>query len=522
MTRLFESVERSMKDLGGMIVARTFDPPRVQRSTFQFKEIPVSFTLKQLRGLKTGKAVGLDNIPPRLLKDSACIVATPLTTIINASLRQGIVPDDWKSARVTPLFKKGKVEDLDSYRPISVLPIVSKLLERAVHTQLGEYLKEHNILSPYQCGFRKAHSTEFAALSLADTIRRNIEQGQLTGALFIDFRKAFDSIDHSVLLNKLSALGIVDHELVWFEDYLHNRNQIVGHQGVYSEAEYLTSGVPQGSILGPLLFVLYVNDLPSVVRNCKILMYADDTVLFYPDSDVAVIQQKLNDDLELIGTWLLDNGLFVNTSKTESMLFGTHARLSRVDEFAIFMNGRLIKRVYEFKYLGVVFDECITWKSHSKYILSRAGKRLGMLGRIRNDLTPHCANIVYVSFIRPILEYCDTVWDRCGAGNALSLEKLQRRAARIVSRIPESDKAMNMLKWPSLQSRRDDNIFKLVNKCIQGRCPQLFKNYFTFNSSVHSRVTRQSHKLHLPRVRTEQAKKSFYYNGCVVYNNKRK
>jgi hypothetical protein len=208
-----------MTDLGGMIVARTFDPPRVQRSTFQFKEISVSFTLKQLRGLKTGKAVGLDNIPLRLLKDSACIVATPLTTIINASLRQGIVPDDWKSARVTPLLKKGKVEDLDSYRPISVLPIVSKLLERAVHTQLGEYSKEHNILSPYQCGFRKAHSTEFAALSPADTIRRNIEQGQLTGALFTDFRKTFDSIDHSVLLNKLSALGIVDHELVWFEDY---------------------------------------------------------------------------------------------------------------------------------------------------------------------------------------------------------------------------------------------------------------------------------------------------------------
>ncbi len=243
-------------------------------------------------------------------------------------------------------------------------------------------------------------------------------------------------------------------------------------------------------------------------------MYADDTVLFYPDS---VIQQKLIDDLELIGTWLLDNGLFVNTSKTESMLFGTHARLSRVDEFAIFMDGCLIKRMYEFKYLGVVFDECITWKSHSKYILSRAGKRLGMLGRIRNDLKPHCANIVYVSFIRLILEYCDTVWDRCG--NASSLEKLQRRAARIVSRIPESDKAMNMLKWPSLQSRRDDNIFKSVNKCIQGRCPQLFKNYFTFNSSVHSIVTRQSYKQHLPRVRTEQAEKSFYYNG---YNNKRK
>jgi hypothetical protein len=133
-----------------------------------------------------------------------------------------------------------------------------------------------------------------------------------------------------------------------------------------------------------------------------------------------------------------------------------------------------------------------------------------MLGHIRNDLTPHCVNIVYVSFIRPILEYCDTVWDRCGVGDASSLEKLQRRTARIVSRIPESDKAMNMFKRPSLQSRRDDNIFKLVNKCI--RCPQLFKNL----------KKKKINKLHLPRVRTEQAKKSFYYNGWVVYNNNRK
>ena len=138
-------------------------------------------TLKQLRELKTGKVAGLDTIPPRLLKDTADIVATPLTVVINASLRQGRVPDDWKSARVIPLFKKGKTEDLDNYGPISILSTVSKLLERAVHKQVGDYLKEHNILSPYQCGFRKHYSTEFAAVSLADTIRRNIEQGQLTG-----------------------------------------------------------------------------------------------------------------------------------------------------------------------------------------------------------------------------------------------------------------------------------------------------------------------------------------------------
>ena len=377
------------------------------------------------------------------------------------------------------------------------------MLERAVHRQVGDYLREHNILSPYQSGFRKHHSTEFAALFLTDTIRRNIELGQLTEAVFIDFRKAFDSIDHHLLLNKLSALEIENQEYAWFESYLHQRTQSVGYQGVFSEPEFITTGVPQGSIL------MYVNNLPNVVCNCSILMYADDTVLFFANPA----------DLSLMGTWVRDNCLFLNTSKTVSMVFGTHARLARACEFNITINGCPIKRVTEFRYLGILFDECITWKSHVESILSKAGKRVGMLGRIRNDLTPYCANIVYVSFVRPILEYCDTVWNCCESRNAKNMEKLQRRAARIVTRIPDSDRAMEMMKWPSLQSRRDKNVFKLVNKCIEEWCPQFFLNYFSFNSEVHSRVTRQSNNLHLPRVRTEQARKSFYYNGCVVYNN---
>ncbi len=179
-----------------------------QRPPFEFKEVSEASIHYQLRCLKFNKAVGLEDIPPRLLKDGAQIVAQPLTNITNASLKQAKVPTEWKSARVIPLFKKGKKDDIDNYRPISILPMVSKVLERVVHIQLVKYIRDHKILSPYQCGFGKGHSTEFVALSFADTIRRNIDLGQLTGAVFVDLRKAFDTVDHLTLLNKLSAVGI--------------------------------------------------------------------------------------------------------------------------------------------------------------------------------------------------------------------------------------------------------------------------------------------------------------------------
>ena len=187
---------------------------------------------------------------------------------------------------------------MDNYRPISIIPTVSKLLERAVHHQLYQYLLEHNILSPFQCGFRKCHSTEFAALSLADTIRRNMDQGMLTGAVFRDFRKAFDTVNHDLLLQKLSYMGVLDKELAWFKDYLHDRTQVLDFQGVSSDPEPISIGVPQGSILGPLLFILHVNDLPNVVNRCSMLMYADDTVLFYAASRVDALQERLNEELK--------------------------------------------------------------------------------------------------------------------------------------------------------------------------------------------------------------------------------
>ena len=209
----------------------------------------------------------------------------------------------------------------------------------------------------------------------------------------------------------------------------------------------------------------------------------------------------------------------MNKSKTECVLFGTASRLSTVTNFSIYVSGSLIERVSEFKYLGVVLDESLSWTAHVKYVLGKAGKRVGMLSRIRTNVTTNTANLIYKTFILPVIDYCDTVWNCCGKVNSDNIEKLHRRAARLILRHHSSDDALKFLAYETMEDRRKKHVYNLVHKCISGKVPQFFKNYFIFNQDVTRRQTRQSSLLHLPRVRTETAKKSFYYSGARIFNN---
>ena len=249
-------------------------------SAFHFTEVSVAEVSRYIRKIKRNKAAGPDNLPPGFLKDIAESIAKPFTYIVNMSLRTGDIPVDFKIAKVTPVYKSGSSKETDNYRPISVLPIMSKILEKVVHCQLVQYLEENKFLHDSQFGFRAGRSTEHAATLLTDHIRKEMDKGNYTGVLYVDLSKAFDTISHSTITTKLKSFGILGTPNEWFINYLFNRKLLVCYNGTLSSPQPLYCGVPQGSIIGPLLFLLHFNDATNVIRRCRILKYADDTVLF--------------------------------------------------------------------------------------------------------------------------------------------------------------------------------------------------------------------------------------------------
>ena len=342
-------------------------PPKniLPRSLKSFKFNPVSeiYILKLLKKLRRNKAAGLDNLPPNMLKDCAVYIYKPLTYIINLSLKTCAVPEMWKKAKVSPIFKAGNASDPENFRPISILPVLSKILERTVHAQLMSYLESNKLLSEFQFGFRPNRSTEIASALFIDDIRREVDSGKLVGSVFLDLSRAFDTISHSQLLTKLPSYGIRDAELEWFTDYLFLRTQRVVLNGKQSNDQPVFNGVPQGSILGPLLFIVFFDDIVTCIEHAKIIMYADDVVIYFADKHVIKIEEYLNEEFERIYEYLQANELIINLKKdkTESLLFGTTKRLNNVGKsFEVRINTDIINNVCEYKYLGNLVDQSLT------------------------------------------------------------------------------------------------------------------------------------------------------------------
>ena len=276
--------------------------------------------LKLLKQLNPAKSAGIDNLTGKFLKEGAPVLASPITDQVNLSISLSFFPDDCKIAKLKPLYKKEAKTKPKNYRPISLLPLLSKIIERIIHNQTQEFLDKNNILYKYQSGFQKHHSTDTCLSYLTDKVKIGFEEGLLTGMVLIDLQKAFDTIDHSILLEKMSCLGFAGKMIAWYTSYLTNRSFIVNVGKEFSSPGKLSCGVPQGSILGPLLFLLYVNDMPQAV-NSELLLYADNTCLIYMGKNIQKIEEQLNSDFTFVNGLLITSSVFISVKRKQSQSY---------------------------------------------------------------------------------------------------------------------------------------------------------------------------------------------------------
>lgn len=474
-----------------------------------------------VNNMKSKKSAGYDNISIETIKLAVPIIAEPLSLLINHSFTHGKVPDSIKIARVCPVYKNGDNCEFTNYRPISILPSFSKIFEKLMYTRLTDYLTKYAVLSSNQYGFRTKHDTSMAVIEMVDKISDAIDNREYAIGIFIDLSKAFDTLDHHVLFDKLEHYGIRGVALNWFKSYLNNRVQFVDYNDCQSQRLPTKCGVPQGSILGPILFLLYINDVTNVSKLLNLILFADDTNIFMHHTDMNTLVTLVNVELSKLTDWFVSNRLSLNVKKTNFIIFCSSQKHYNSKEVIIILNGNKIEQISHTKFLGVYIDEHLNWEEHIKQIGSKVSKSIGVLWKLKSSLTCKLLLLVYNCLILPYFTYCNLIWSNACATRMEKLLVLQKKIIRMISKaeyLAHTDPIFKQLSLLKIADIGQQQISIFVYKFLKNELPVTFNEYFCSISEVHNYFTRQSTGLHVKYARTNIRQKSLQIKGPHVWN----
>ncbi len=491
-------------------------PPPPHPPIFDLRPVCIDDVCEVINGMKSSQSCSIDGITSNIVKAAKTELCPVLTYLFNLSIVKKCFPDCWKLASVTPLFKSGDTNSCDNYRPISVLPTLGKCLERIVYNQCIKYMNVNNLLTDCQAGFRERHSTGACLADFLNEIYEEVDGGGSCGVLFLDLAKAFDTVDHHILEIKLRALGFKVSTVSWFSSYLSNRKQATKIGNVFSNTRNISCGVPQGSILGPFLFLCYVNDLPSHLLTTSSFLFADDMALIVRGYDPLQIEMQLNEELVNIAKWFDANKLAMNLKKTKVMHFRHCRNIRNNVELNIALNGEVVESVQQFKYLGVTLDINLSFDAHIEILCGKVNSRNCLLRRVRNFVSKDLALSLYRALIEPHYRYCDYIYSGCSLTNARKLQVTQNNSLRAITR---SD-----YQYPTEQLHTDLGIEWLDVQAMKSVCIEMYKNVNNLNPVrncqkvnwvTHERCLRSADnaELVIKRTKTKLADMNMFVRG---------
>jgi len=496
------------------------EPPNLEQLNCELTDISLTSIeiTTVIKKLDKNKAVGPDKIHNKLLIAAVDFIAEPLCILFNRSLTEGIVPDMWKTAHITPVHKKGPCDQCSNYRPISLLSCLGKVLERCIHNHIFTYFKQNEIISANQSGFIPGDSTTNQLLMIYNDLCKSYDLGITTQSIYFDISRAFDRVWHKGLLKKLEAVGLRGTLLIWLSNYLEFRKQAVVLNGKTSDYHIIPAGVPQGSVLGPLLFLVYINDIVDNIQSI-IKLFADDTSMSCSMKNPIIRADTLNSDLRKVYDWARTWKVNFNAEKTELLTF----KRNTLPVYPLSFGSSVLQEKDTHKHLGLTIQNNCKWDQHINNIIRTVTLLLSCLRSYKYSLSRKALENMYKSFVLPHFDYADVIWDNCTEGNCNRLEKLHLEAIRIILGTVKGT-SHELLYSESgfcpLKERRRRHKLIYFHKMLNDRVPASVSNLTPpLVSSTNPYHRRRPLERKVPTCKTELYKKSFVPSTAALWND---